>query len=219
MTATAEERGTGRDPFRPAPEPDHGHEPAPDARELSDAEVGLGIARGDERCLAEAHRRWARLVHTLAARALGDPREAEDVAQQVFVAAWRGRAGFRPERGTVPGWLVGITRRKTVDALAARTRRRELVAEAAAATEVGPRARDEAERGPERVLDRIVVAGELARLPRVQRDVLALAYFGDLTQTEIADRTGLPLGTVKSHARRGLQSLRRNLTAAAVTPG
>ncbi|MFI8825024.1 sigma-70 family RNA polymerase sigma factor [Streptomyces sp. NPDC053431] len=198
MTATAEERGTARDPG-----------------ELADEEIGLGIARGDAECLGEAHRRWGRLVHTLAARALGDPREAEDVAQQVFAAAWRGRAGFRPERGTVPGWLVGITRRKTADALGARTRRRELVAEVAAVGPVG--AGDVTEGAQERVLDRMVVVGELARLPRVQRDVLALAYFGELTQTEIADRTGLPLGTVKSHARRGLQRLRRSLTAAAVT--
>ncbi|MFC8172719.1 sigma-70 family RNA polymerase sigma factor [Streptomyces sp. NPDC057325] len=177
---------------------------------LSDAEVGLGLLRGDERCLVLAHHRWARLVHTLAARALGDPREAEDVTQQVFLAAWRGRAGYRPERGSLPGWLVGITRRKIADALTARTRRLDLVAAAGAALPPS----DGTGEGPEHVLDRIVVTRELARLPRVQRDVLALAFFGDLTQTQIAHRTGMPLGTVKSHARRGLQRMRRSLAVA-----
>lgn len=180
----------------------------PDA--LSDEEVGRGLVRGDERCLALAHRRWARLVHTLAARALGDPREAEDVTQQVFLAAWRGRAGYHPERGPVPAWLVGITRRKIADALTARTRRLDLVAAAGAALTPFPDTRE----GPEHVLDRLVVTRELARLPRVQRDVLTLAFFSDLTQVQIADRTGMPLGTVKSHARRGLQRMRRSLDAA-----
>ncbi|MER5312070.1 sigma-70 family RNA polymerase sigma factor [Streptomyces sp. NPDC002773] len=172
--------------------------------------MGWGLVRGDERCLVLAHRRWARLVHTLAARALGDPREAEDVTQQVFLAAWRGRAGYHPERGPLPAWLVGITRRKTADALTARTRRLDIVAAVGAALTPPTSTRE----GPEHVLDRLVVTRELARLPRVQRDVLTLAFFGDLTQVQIADRTGMPLGTVKSHARRGLQRMRRSLAAA-----
>ncbi|MEV6247494.1 sigma-70 family RNA polymerase sigma factor [Streptomyces sp. NPDC051742] len=191
--------------------PDPLSDPLSDA--LTDEEIGRGLARGDDHCLALAHRRWARLVHTLAVRSLGDPREAEDVTQQVFLAAWRGRAGYRPERGPVPAWLIGITRRKIADALTARTRRLDL---AAAAALMPATATDE---GPEHVLDRIVVTRELARLPRDQRDVLTLAYFADLTQAQIADRTGLPLGTVKSHARRGLQRMRRSLTTTATAPG
>ncbi|MEU6619989.1 sigma-70 family RNA polymerase sigma factor [Streptomyces litmocidini] len=189
-------------------EPYSGHAPLEDG----DDRIARGLVRGDEHCLAAAYRRWGRLVHTLAARALGDPREAEDVTQQVFVAAWRGRAGFRPERGTLPAWLTGITRRKIADALTARTRRTELAATLGAALEHEART---TERSPDRVLDRMVVTEELARLPRVQRDVLELAYFADLTQTQIADRTGMPLGTVKSHARRGLQRMRHSLALAA----
>ncbi|MFG3039701.1 sigma-70 family RNA polymerase sigma factor [Streptomyces sp. NPDC048330] len=181
---------------------------------LSDEEIGRGLVEGDERCLALAHRRWSTLVHTLAARVLGDPREAEDVTQQVFLAAWRGRAGYDPRRGPVPAWLVGITRRKTADALTARTRRHDLVAAAGAA--LPPASASASPEEPGHVLDRIVVTRELARLPSVQRDVLALAFFADLTQVQIADRTGLPLGTVKSHARRGLQRMRRVLVAEAV---
>ncbi|MEU6933111.1 sigma-70 family RNA polymerase sigma factor [Streptomyces sp. NPDC046374] len=177
---------------------------------ITDARIARGLVLGDEACLAAAYHRWGRLVQALAARALGDPREAEDITQQVFVAAWRGRAGFRPERGTLPAWLTGIARRKIADALSARTRRTELAAVLGAALEH----EDRPEAEPERVLDRIVVTEELARLPRVQRDVLALAYFADLTQAQIADRTGLPLGTVKSHARRGLLRMRHGLAPA-----
>ncbi|MFJ4860883.1 sigma-70 family RNA polymerase sigma factor [Streptomyces sp. NPDC088748] len=175
--------------------------------QLLDREVAAGFVRGDERCLSAAYRRWGGLVHTLAARTLGDSREAEDVSQQVFLAAWVGRAGYRPERGSFPGWLVGITRRKIADALTARTRRLDLVAAAGAAL---PPA-GEPVAGPETVLDRLLVTGELAKLPRAQREVLAMAFYADLTQAQIAERTGLPLGTVKSHARRGLHRMRHGL--------
>ncbi|MGW2013509.1 sigma-70 family RNA polymerase sigma factor [Streptomyces sp. NPDC001927] len=173
----------------------------------TDAEIGAGLARGDEECLALAYRRWGGLVHALAQRTVGDAREAEDITQQVFLAAWRGRHGYRPERGPVPAWLVGIARRKIADALSARTRRTALVAAAGAALAPHRAPVD----GADQLLDRIVVTGELARLPSVQRDVLTLAFFGGLTQTQIAHRTGMPLGTVKSHARRGLQRLRLRL--------
>lgn len=179
--------------------------------EPSDAEIGAGLRGGDEHCLALAYRRWGGLVHTLAARTLGDPREAEDITQQVFLAAWRGREGYRPEAGPVPAWLVGITRRKIADALSARTRRLRLVTAAGAALPPAGAAADAAGQ----VLDRLVVTGALARLPRAQRDVLALAFYADLSQVQIAERTGLPLGTVKSHARRGLQRLRHCLVTAA----
>ncbi|MCB8901706.1 MULTISPECIES: sigma-70 family RNA polymerase sigma factor [unclassified Streptomyces] len=183
-------------------------------RPLSDREVADGFVSGDETCLAVAHARWHGLVHALAARTLGDAREAEDVGQQVFLAAWRGRAGYRPERGPFPGWLVGITRRKIADALAARTRRRDLV------VAVGERLSPDGVSVPDhdRVVDRLVVTGELAKLPAAQREVLAMAFYGDLTQVQIAERTGMPLGTVKSHARRGLDRMRRSLSAAPGLP-
>ncbi|KIX67511.1 hypothetical protein SF23_20180 [Streptomyces sp. MBRL 10] len=181
---------------------------------LLDHEVAEGFVRGEDECLAIAYERWGGLVLALASRTLGDPREAEDIVQQVFLAAWRGRAGYRPERGPLPGWLTGITRRKIADALSARTRRLELLAAAGAAlTPPG-----EPATGPEAVLDRLVVAGELARLPRLQREVLAMAFYGDLTQVQIAERTGMPLGTVKSHARRGLHRMRDRLGPASRRP-
>ncbi|MFF8289547.1 RNA polymerase sigma factor [Streptomyces sp. NPDC016309] len=170
-----------------------------------------GLLASDESAFAAIYRRWSPLVHTMAARSLGDAREAEDVTQQVFLAAWRGRAGFHPERGPLGAWLVGIARRKTVDALAARTRRLTLVdaaVRAAEATGVPHPAAPAADR----VLDRVLLTEELARLPRQQREVLCLAFYEDLTQTQIAERTGIPLGTVKSHTRRGLHRLRHRIS-------
>lgn len=178
-----------------------GHDSGP---QLSDEELAQGLMAGDEACLTEVYQRWSALVHTLARRALGDDKEAEDITQQVFLGVWRGRGGYRPDRGPIPGWIVGITRRRIADALSARTRRSDLVTSAGSA--LVP-AESSAAR-PEAVLDRVVVRHELTRLPAPQKRVLCLAFYEDLTQTQIAARTGWPLGTVKSHARRGLHRLR-----------
>ncbi|MFI5973273.1 sigma-70 family RNA polymerase sigma factor [Streptomyces sp. NPDC051452] len=203
----------GRGPAVPCADPPVATSPRasawPSAGEpLGDEELARGLVAGDDACLVAAYRRWSGLVHTLAARTLGDAKEAEDVTQQVFLGVWRGRAGYRPERGTLAGWIVGITRRKVADALSARTRRGELIAAAGAALPPD----DSAAGRPDAVLERVFVRGELARLPAPQQRVLRLTYYEDLTQTQIAERTGWPLGTVKSHARRGLRQLRRNLT-------
>ncbi|MEV6735121.1 MULTISPECIES: sigma-70 family RNA polymerase sigma factor [unclassified Streptomyces] len=187
--------------------------------ETADRAAGLaaGFAAGDERCMEAVYRRWRPLVHSLAHRCLADEREAEDVTQQVFLAAWHGRRRYRPGPGGFGAWITGITRHKVADALEARTRRARAIAAAAraapgAAGRPGSLPRQESEQ----VLDRLLVLGELARLPSEQQRVLRLAFYADLTQTQIADRTGLPLGTVKSHMRRALHQLRRSLPAAAL---
>lgn len=182
--------------------------PAPAAEEIADEDLARGLAAGDEECLEAAYHRWSGLVHTLAWRSLGDAREAEDVTQQVFLGVWRGRGAFRPDRGSMGGWIVGITRRKIADALSARTRRMAVVASATSSLALtGP-----AVQQPDTAaLDRLLVLRELAKLPAAQQRVLRLAFYEDLTQSQIAERTGWPLGTVKSHARRGLHRLRRCL--------
>lgn len=167
-------------------------------------ELARGLAAADEEAFAAIYRRWGSLVHTMATRSLGDTHEADDVTQQVFIGAWRGRSGFRPDRGALGAWLVGITRRKIIDALAARTRRLSLVDSAAH----GAAPAATAAAAPDDVLDRVLLVEALSRLPRAQREVLCLAFFEDLTQAQISERTGVPLGTVKSHARRGLHRLR-----------
>lgn len=179
-------------------------EPAASDRDLAD-----GLVQGGEDSVAAVYRRWGGLIHALARRSLGDVREAEDVTQQVFLAAWRGRHGYRPDRGSLAGWLVGIAHRKIADAHSARTRRAVLVAGAGSALPPDP----DAGAQPDAALDRIFVTRELARLPAAQQQVLRLAFYGDLTHAEISARTGLPLGTVKSHSRRGLHRLRLALQA------
>jgi RNA polymerase sigma-70 factor (ECF subfamily) len=175
-----------------------------------DEELARGLVEGDEACLAAAYHRWSALVHGLAARSLVDVREAEDVTQQVFLGVWRGRHGYRPERGAMAGWIVGIARRKIADALTARTRRLDLLASVASATPLTAPG-GHADEPCEAVLDRVLVGRALAGLPSAQQRVLRLAFYEDLTQAQIAERTGWPLGTVKSHARRGLRRLRHGL--------
>ncbi|MEU7059567.1 sigma-70 family RNA polymerase sigma factor [Streptomyces sp. NPDC046197] len=187
---------------------------APVGQPPADEELARGLVAGDDACLAAAYHRWGALVHALAWRSLGDAKEAEDVTQQVFLGVWRGRRGYRPDRGPLAGWIVGITRRKVADALSARTRRGELAEAAGAALALA----DPTAARPEAAVDRVLVRHELNRLPAPQQRVLRLAFYEDLTQTQIAQRTGWPLGTVKSHARRGLHQLRRRLQGEVRTP-
>ncbi|AQS66151.1 hypothetical protein B1H29_03645 [Streptomyces pactum] len=123
------------------------------------------------------------------------------------------RHTFGPARGVPAGRLVGIARRKIADALAARTRRADLVA--AAGTRRAPAPHDVAGR-PDAVHDRVLVRREPTELSAPQRRVLGPAFYGDLTHTQVARLTGWPLGTVKSHARRGLRRLSRRLREAGV---
>ncbi|MEU6591437.1 sigma-70 family RNA polymerase sigma factor [Streptomyces sp. NPDC046881] len=184
-------------------------EPVPMAPQ--EDELASRFAAGDEDGMEAVYRRWAPLVLSLARQSLGDGAEAEDVTQTVFLAAWRGRHGYHPGRGPLPAWLVGITRRKIADALSARTRRTDVAAAAARESPPSP----ETSYAQDAVLDRVDVTRELRRLPEAQRRVLCLAFYGDLTQTQIAHVTGWPLGTVKSHTRRGLLRLGRCLDAEA----
>ncbi len=174
--------------------------------EPDDAEVARRFEAGDEQALALAYERWGGLVHGIAVRALGSVADAEDVTQQVFVSAWTGRAGYRSTAGPLPAWLVGITRHRIADAFARRKRdERERLA---VATMPDPQVQPMSGTGPE---DRLVLLDELARIGEPQRGIMELAFFHDLTHEQIAARTGLPLGTVKSHIRRTLVRLRTRL--------
>jgi RNA polymerase sigma factor (sigma-70 family) len=170
----------------------------------SDDELAERLRSGDEKALRTAYERHGAAVLYLAQRLLGNRADAEDVTQVTFVAAWTGRDGYDPQRGTLLSWLLGIARRKVVDRLRSAARD-ERVTETVR-TQLSP---TEAHETPERIVDRLIVADELGRLPDEQRRSLELAFFDDLTHPQIAAVTGLPLGTVKSHIRRGMASLRR----------
>jgi RNA polymerase sigma factor (sigma-70 family) len=170
----------------------------------SDSELAERLRSGDEKALRTAYERHGAAVLYLAQRLLGNRADAEDVTQLTFVAAWTGRDGYDPQRGTMLSWLLGITRRKAVDRLRSAARDERVTETVRSQLPL-----DDAPETPERIVDRLIVADELGRLPDEQRRSLELAFFDDLTHPQIAAMTGLPLGTVKSHIRRGMASLRR----------
>ncbi|MCX5069617.1 sigma-70 family RNA polymerase sigma factor [Micromonospora lupini] len=169
---------------------------------------------GDEVALREAYDRYGRAVLHLATSMLANRADAEDVTQATFVAAWLGRDTFDPAKGSLIGWLLGIGRRKVIDRMRATARETRVVETVRQLPEQVQTAPD-----PDRVVDRLVIADELARLPDDQRRMLELAFYDDLTHQQIAAVTGVPLGTVKSHIRRGMASLKRRWEVDGAAPG
>jgi RNA polymerase sigma-70 factor (ECF subfamily) len=180
------------------------------AADPDDRELGRRFAAGDEQALALAYSRFAGQIHGMAVRAFGPGPDAEDVTQQTFVSAWTGRAGYRPDKGPLPGWLVGVARHKISDTWARRDRQRRETEAAMSEAQATPGRRVTAGVDTQ-VADRVLVLEELDLLGQPQRGIIELAFFEDLTHAQIAARTGIPLGTVKSHIRRTLERLRTRL--------
>lgn len=173
------------------------------------ADIEEAFRSGSEQGLAAAYEQHGALVHTLCARA--HPQAAADLTQEVFLSAWKSRDRFDPTRGPLAAWLVGIAKNKIVDAY-----RKDGRQVPEASDPDGSRVeRLEDGRAPlDRLADRLLVTEALATLSERPRNILQLSFFEDLTQLQIAEQTGVPLGTVKSDIRRGLARLRRYLEAA-----
>ena len=169
----------------------------------SDEELLAAIARGDERALGELYDRFGGVAYRLAVRVLRDPALAQDAVQDAFLAAWRTAVAFDPERGKASTWLLTLVHRRAVDVVRREDRRRaEPLDDAPVA------AGDAVDESAEVREERRRVQAALAELPPDQREALELAYYGGLSQSQLAERLGVPLGTVKSRMFTGLSRLR-----------
>jgi RNA polymerase sigma-70 factor (ECF subfamily) len=184
-----------------------------DLSALSDADLISRVAQGEAEALEVLYDRYSRVVYSFALRIVGDPLIAEELLQEVFFRAWQQGKAFRESRGAFVTWLLSITHNMAIDEVRKRRRR--------------PQKADSEE--PETVLAgvpdtsqdvegevwlsslRATIEAAMSQLPSAQRETIELAYFQGLTQREIAERLGEPLGTIKTRMRLGIQKLREQL--------
>jgi RNA polymerase sigma-70 factor (ECF subfamily) len=179
---------------------------SPQRSELSDAELATALAAGELLAVDALYTRYGALAYSLAVRILGDPARAEDAVQDAFVRVWQRAGSFDPGRGSLRTWLLTVVRNRAVDYLrgtAAHQRDElELVGDVRASG-----AGSDPWREVSQSLERKAVMEALAVLPREQRQVIELAYYGGYSQTEVARLVGVPLGTIKSRTRLALEKL------------
>jgi RNA polymerase sigma-70 factor, ECF subfamily len=192
------------------PSPDPGTVLEGTLRQLDDRELLRLIAQLRQDALGELYDRHGGMLLGLARRILGDVRDAEEVLQEVFLQVW-GQAGrFDPDRASPLTWIALITRSRAIDLMRSRGVRQRVV-EAVGREVADTHQSAEAVGTVWNSERRERLQGALAELPPEQREVLELAYYGGLTQTEIAEETGLPLGTVKTRVLLAMKKLRANL--------
>jgi RNA polymerase sigma-70 factor (ECF subfamily) len=184
-----------------------------DVSALSDVDLISRVSDGDAKALEVLYDRYSRVVYSFALRIVGDPQIAEELLQEVFFRAWQQGKAFRESRGAFVTWLLSITHNMAIDEVRKRRRR--------------PQKADSEE--PETVLAgvqdtsqdvegevwltslRATIEAAMMQLPSAQREAIEMAYFQGLTQREIAERLGEPLGTLKTRMRLGIQKLREQL--------
>jgi RNA polymerase sigma factor (sigma-70 family) len=176
---------------------------SPPLTELTDEEVLAQVARGDEAALAEVYDRFGRVAYGLAFRILRDAALAEDAVQDAFLTVWRTAVAFDPRRGKASTWIMTLVHRRAVDVVRREDRRR------AQPLDDAPQSTGETTDDAAAVREqRRTVQAALLQLSPDQREALGLAYYGGLSQTELAERLGVPLGTVKSRMFAALAKLR-----------
>jgi RNA polymerase sigma factor (sigma-70 family) len=174
---------------------------------LSDEAVVALVARSDDTALAELYDRFGRVAYGVALRILRDERLAEDAVQEGFLAAWRSADRFMPERGKASTWVLTLVHRRAVDLVRREDRRRA----EALTDELEPTSSGSAEDDAWLRFERERVQAALRQLPDQQREALELAYYGGFSQSELAERLGQPVGTIKSRMFTGLARLRELL--------
>ena len=183
---------------------------AVDYTKLDDSALVVLVARRDEAALGALYDRYNRLVYSLALRVVGERTLAEEIVMDAFVSVWRAADSFIEERGRFVAWLTSVARHRAIDEL-----RRLNVRPEGSSVELDEAIKTSGPDPLEDVVDvrqrREVVRGVLAQLPDAQREALELAYFGGLTQQEIAEKTNTPLGTVKTRMRLGMLKMRDEL--------
>jgi len=160
------------------------------------------IRAGDESAMADLYDRYSGIVYGVALRVLGNTTAAEDVLQEVFLQLWRNPQAFDADRGRLPAWLAVIARNRAIDHLRKRPPEDD-IEELAISTGVNL----ENTAAQRQAVDK--VRGVLSQLPSEQRRLLELAFFDGMTHSEIAEKTGEPLGTIKTRIRAGLLVLRK----------
>jgi RNA polymerase sigma-70 factor (ECF subfamily) len=184
----------------------------PSATEDPELELRARFVAGDADVLKDIYAEHGAAVYTFAKRALGADL-ASDLTQEVFLSAWRARSSFDSTKGSLGAWLMGITKNRLIDSYRKSGRR---VDQAELSEPVQQRAASQDHNRFGLLADRMVLTAALNALPKRQRQVLTMAFWGDLTQQQIAEDTNLPLGTVKSDMRRGLIQLRKELEVSSV---
>jgi RNA polymerase sigma-70 factor (ECF subfamily) len=179
---------------------------AKDQPQVTDSMLIARIRNGDEDALAALHDRYAAVVYSVALRVLGETSQAEDILQEIFLQLWREPQRFDSSRGSLGAWLAVIARHRAIDQL--RRRRPESDIE-----EVVISIDTRLEQTTDRNLAIAKVRAAVERLPAEQRRPLEMAFFQGLTHSEIASKTGEPLGTIKTRIRSALINLRKALAA------
>ena len=176
---------------------------------MDDAALLEAVAEGNQEAMAAVYNRYARIVYCIALRVLREPSLAEDVMQEVLLQVWKRPQSFVAQRGNLGAWLSVVTRNRAIDVL----RKRAPMDALDPLDEMRlPDPRDMAvAHEQEWMLNKVRTAMET--LPTDQQGPLELAYFEGLSHTEIAERTGSPLGTVKTRIRAGLMTIRKAMTA------
>jgi RNA polymerase sigma factor (sigma-70 family) len=183
-----------------------------DRAETPDDALLLRVGAGDERAFRELFARYAPVAHALAFRLVRQAQVAEEIVQEAFLAVWRTPERFDPARGSVRSWLMGTVHHRAVDAVRREQAQRRRAEQAAALVpRVAEDPTDDVLSAIDLPRERRLVQKALAGLPDEQRDVIRRMYFDGMSQSQIAERTGLPLGTVKSRTLLAMRRLRTHL--------